>query len=457
MKHTDIKEILKDASYIGTQVTVCGWVRTSRDSKNMAFIELNDGTSLSHLQIVIDKSKLSDISAFMPGGTALKVVGTVVKGAVNNAVEVNADEITLLGECPSDYPLQKKRCSLEFLRTIPHLRVRTNTFNAVLRVRSVAAAAIHSFFQQNNYVYIHTPLLTASDCEGAGEVFKVTTIGYSDKYKSEEEYYADDFFGRKAGLSVSGQLEGEVAAMAMGKIYTFGPSFRAEKSNTQRHVAEFWHVEPEIAFAELDDVIEVAEAMIKFVLKDVLEKCHDELAFFEKFFEKGLREKLQKIVDGDFERITYTKAIELLKDADVEFQYPIEWGSDLATEHERYITEQVYNKPVFVTDYPKEIKSFYMKQNPDGKTVAATDLLVPGVGEIIGGSQREENLDKLLAAMEERGMTQDEYKDYLDLRKFGSVPHGGFGLGFDRIVMYMTGMANIRDVQLYPRTVGNIR
>lgn len=457
MKHTDIKEILKDASYIGTQVTVCGWVRTSRDSKNMAFIELNDGTSLSHLQIVIDKSKLSDISAFMPGGTALKVVGTVVKGAVNNAVEVNADEITLLGECPSDYPLQKKRCSLEFLRTIPHLRVRTNTFNAVLRVRSVAAAAIHSFFQQNNYVYIHTPLLTASDCEGAGEVFKVTTIGYSDKYKSEEEYYADDFFGRKAGLSVSGQLEGEVAAMAMGKIYTFGPSFRAEKSNTQRHVAEFWHVEPEIAFAELDDVIEVAEAMIKFVLKDVLEKCPDELAFFEKFFEKGLREKLQKIVDGDFERITYTKAIELLKDADVEFQYPIEWGSDLATEHERYITEQVYNKPVFVTDYPKEIKSFYMKQNPDGKTVAATDLLVPGVGEIIGGSQREENLDKLLAAMEERGMTQDEYRDYLDLRKFGSVPHGGFGLGFDRIVMYMTGMANIRDVQLYPRTVGNIR
>lgn len=457
MKHTDIKEILKDASYIGTQVTVCGWVRTSRDSKNMAFIELNDGTSLSHLQIVIDKSKLSDISSFMPGGTALKVIGTVVKGAVNNAVEVNADEITLLGECPSDYPLQKKRCSLEFLRTIPHLRVRTNTFNAVLRVRSVAAAAIHSFFQQNNYVYIHTPLLTASDCEGAGEVFKVTTIGYSDKYKSEEEYYADDFFGRKAGLSVSGQLEGEVAAMAMGKIYTFGPSFRAEKSNTQRHVAEFWHVEPEIAFAELDDIIEVAEAMIKFVLKDVLEKCADELAFFEKFFEKGLHEKLQKIVDGDFERITYTKAIELLKDADVEFQYPIEWGCDLATEHERYITEQVYNKPVFVTDYPKEIKSFYMKQNPDGKTVAATDLLVPGVGEIIGGSQREENLDKLLAAMAERGMTQDEYKDYLDLRKFGSVPHGGFGLGFDRIVMYMTGMANIRDVQLYPRTVGNIR
>ena len=457
MKHTDIKDILTDESFIGKQVTVCGWVRTSRDSKNMAFIELNDGTSLPHLQIVIDKSKLSEISAFMPGGTALRVEGTVVKGAVSSAVEINAEEIGVLGDCPGDYPLQKKRCSLEFLRTIPHLRVRTNTFNAVLRVRSVAAAAIHSFFQQNNYVYIHTPLLTASDCEGAGEVFKVTTIGYSDKYKSEDEYYADDFFGRKAGLSVSGQLEGEVAAMAMGKIYTFGPSFRAEKSNTQRHVAEFWHVEPEIAFAELDDVIEVAEAMIKFVLRDVIEKCPDELAFFEKFFEKGLCEKLRKIVDGDFERITYTKAIELLKESDVKFQYPVEWGCDLATEHERYITEQVFNKPVFVTDYPKEIKSFYMKQNPDEKTVAATDLLVPGVGEIIGGSQREENLGKLLSAMEERGMTQDEYKDYLDLRRFGSVPHGGFGLGFDRIVMYMTGMSNIRDVQLYPRTVGNIR
>lgn len=457
MKHTDIKAILTDADYINTDVTVCGWVRTSRDSKNMAFIELNDGTSLKHLQIVIDKSKLSDISAFMPGGTAIMVKGTVVKGAVSSAVEINAEEISLLGTCPGDYPLQKKRCSLEFLRTIPHLRVRTNTFNAVFRVRSVAAAAIHSFFQMNNFVYINTPLLTASDCEGAGEVFKVTTIGYSDKYKNEEEYYADDFFGKRAGLSVSGQLEGEVAAMAMGKIYTFGPSFRAEKSNTQRHVAEFWHVEPEIAFAELDDIIEIAEAMIKYVIKDVMDKCPSELEFFEKFFEKGLREKLEKIVGGDFERITYTKAIELLEEADVDFQYPVEWGCDLATEHERYITEQVFNKPVFVTDYPKEIKSFYMKQNPDGKTVAATDLLVPGVGEIIGGSQREENLDKLLNAMNERGMTQDEYSDYLDLRKFGSVPHGGFGLGFERILMYMTGMSNIRDVQLYPRTVGNIR
>ncbi|MDD6276553.1 MAG: asparagine--tRNA ligase [Clostridia bacterium] len=457
MKHTDVKEILLNPSLIGTDVTVCGWIRTSRDSKNMAFIELNDGTSLKHLQIVIDKSNFSDISDYMPGGTALKVIGTVVEGAVNNAVEVNAKEISVLGACPGDYPLQKKRCSLEFLRTIPHLRVRTNTFNAVLRVRSVAAAAIHRYFQSNNFVYINTPLLTASDCEGAGEVFKVTTIGYSDKYKSEEEYYADDFFGKKAGLSVSGQLEGEVAAMGLGKIYTFGPSFRAEKSNTQRHVAEFWHVEPEIAFAELDDVIEVAQSMIKYVISDVMEKCPQELDFFEKFMQKGLRNKLQNIIDNDFEVLDYTKAIELLQNADVKFQYPVEWGCDLQTEHERYITEKIFNKPVFVTNYPKEIKSFYMKQNPDGKTVAATDLLVPGVGEIIGGSQREEDLGKLLSAMEERGMSLSEYSDYIDLRKFGSVPHGGFGLGFERIIMYMTGIENIRDVQLYPRTVGNIR
>ena len=457
MKHTDIKSILTDSAYKGSRVTVCGWVRTSRDSKNMAFIELNDGTSLKHLQIVIDKAKITEISGFMPVGTALKVIGTVVEGAVNNAVEINAEEISVLGVCPNDYPLQKKRCTLEYLRTMPHLRTRTNTFNAVFRVRSTAAAAVHKFFQDRNFVYINTPLLTASDCEGAGEVFKVTTIGYSDNYKSEEEYYADDFFGKKAGLSVSGQLEGEVAAMAMGKIYTFGPSFRAEKSNTLRHVAEFWHVEPEIAFAELDDIIEIAQDMIKFIIGSVVEQCPSELDFFERFFEKGLREKLQNILDNDFAVLDYTDAIELLKKADVEFQYPVEWGCDLQTEHERYITEKIFNKPVFVTNYPKEIKSFYMKQNPDGRTVAATDLLVPGVGEIIGGSQREENLDKLLAAMDERGMNKDEYADYIDLRKFGSVPHGGYGLGFERIIMYMTGVQNIRDVILYPRTAGSIR
>lgn len=456
MKHIDIKDIQTKAEYVDTDVTVCGWVRTSRDSKNMAFLEMNDGTSLKHLQIVIDKSALDNYDFALKLGTALKVTGTVVP-ARQSSVEINAKEITLLGDCPADYPLQKKRHTLEFLRTIPHLRVRTNTFNAVLRVRSVMAASIHKYFQDRNYVYINTPLLTGSDCEGAGEVFKVTTIGYSDQYKSEEEYYSNDFFGKKAGLSVSGQLEGEVAAMAMGKIYTFGPSFRAENSNTPRHVAEFWHIEPEVAFAELDDIIEIAEDMIKYIVRDVMEKCPQELAFFNQHFEKGLIDKLQHLLDSEFEILDYTKAIEILKDAKKEFVYPVEWGCDLQTEHERYITEEVFNKPVFITNYPKDIKSFYMKQNPDGKTVAATDLLVPGVGEIIGCSEREADYDKLVEAMKARNMNMDEYADYLELRKFGSVPHSGFGLGFERIIMYVTGMSNIRDVILYPRTVGSIR
>ena len=456
MKHIDIKDIQTKAEYVDTDVTVCGWVRTSRDSKNMAFLEMNDGTSLKHLQIVIDKSALDNYDFALKLGTALKVTGTVVP-ARQDSVEINAKEITLLGDCPADYPLQKKRHTLEFLRTMPHLRVRTNTFNAVLRVRSVMAASIHKYFQDRNYVYINTPLLTGSDCEGAGEVFKVTTIGYSDQYKSEEEYYSNDFFGKKAGLSVSGQLEGEVAAMAMGKIYTFGPSFRAENSNTPRHVAEFWHIEPEVAFAELDDIIEIAEDMIKYIVRDVMEKCPQELAFFNQHFEKGLIDKLQHLLDSEFEILDYTKAIEILKDAKKEFVYPVEWGCDLQTEHERYITEEVFNKPVFITNYPKDIKSFYMKQNPDGKTVAATDLLVPGVGEIIGCSEREADYDKLVEAMKARNMNMDEYADYLELRKFGSVPHSGFGLGFERIIMYVTGMSNIRDVILYPRTVGSIR
>lgn len=456
MKHIDIKDIQTKAEYVDTDVTVCGWVRTSRDSKNMAFLEMNDGTSLKHLQIVIDKSSLDNYDFALKLGTALKVTGTVVP-ARQGSVEINAKEITLLGDCPADYPLQKKRHTLEFLRTMPHLRVRTNTFNAVLRVRSVMAASIHKYFQDRNYVYINTPLLTGSDCEGAGEVFKVTTIGYSDQYKSEEEYYSNDFFGKKAGLSVSGQLEGEVAAMAMGKIYTFGPSFRAENSNTPRHVAEFWHIEPEVAFAELDDIIEIAEDMIKYIVRDVMEKCPQELAFFNQHFEKGLIDKLQHLLDSEFEILDYTKAIEILKDAKKEFVYPVEWGCDLQTEHERYITEEVFNKPVFITNYPKDIKSFYMKQNPDGKTVAATDLLVPGVGEIIGCSEREADYDKLVEAMKARNMNMDEYADYLELRKFGSVPHSGFGLGFERIIMYVTGMSNIRDVILYPRTVGSIR
>lgn len=457
MKHTDISEIFKNSDLLETQVTVCGWVRTSRDSKSMAFIELNDGTTLKHLQIVINKADFDDISDYMKLGTALKVTGKAVKSAVAaDSVEINAESIAVLGECPPDYPLQKKRHTLEYLRTIPHLRVRTNTFNAVFRVRSVVSACIHEFFQSRGFVYVHTPLITASDCEGAGEMFKVTTIGYSNDYKSEEEYYADDFFGRRAALSVSGQLEGEVAAMALGKIYTFGPSFRAEKSNTPRHVAEFWHVEPEVAFAELPDIIEIAEALIKHIISTVLEKCPEELKFFDKHFENGLVEKLTAVASHDFAIMTYTEAIEKLKASGKEFKYPVEWGLDLMTEHERYISEEVCKKPVFLTDYPKDIKSFYMKQNPDGKTVAATDLLVLGVGEIIGCSEREADLDKLLAAMKERNMSLDDYEHYIALRRFGSVPHSGFGLGLERIIMYVTGVQNIRDVILYPRTVGSI-
>lgn len=457
MKHTDIIEIFKDENYIDKSVTVCGWVRTSRDSKNMAFLELNDGTSLKHLQIVIDKAVITDPSEYLKLGTSLKVCGTVVKSVVaKDSVEINAKEITVLGVCPSEYPLQKKRHTLEYLRTIPALRVRTNTFNAVFRVRSVISACIHEFFQSRNYCYIHTPLITASDCEGAGEMFKVTTIGYSNEYKTEDEYNENDFFGRRAALSVSGQLEGEVAAMAFGKIYTFGPSFRAEKSNTPRHVAEFWHVEPEVAFAELPDIIEIAEDLIKHIINTVLDKCSEELKFFDAHFEKGLIEKLKSVAENDFAVMTYTEAIEKLKQSGEKFQYPVEWGLDLMTEHERYISEVICKKPVFLTDYPKEIKSFYMKQNPDGKTVAATDLLVPGVGEIIGCSEREADLDKLLEAMKIRGMNLEDYNDYLSLRKFGSVPHSGFGLGLERIIMYVTGIQNIRDVILYPRTVGSI-
>ncbi len=457
MKHTDIVDIFDGKIEIGSEVTVCGWVRTFRDSKTMAFLEVNDGTAFKHLQIVIDKETIKN-NEFMRLGCSVKVTGTLVKSVVmQDSVEINATEIVMLGDCPADYPLQKKRCSMEFLRSMPHLRVRTNTFNAVFRVRSVVASCIHEFFQARHFVYINTPLITASDCEGAGEVFKVTTIGYSNEYKSEEEYYKNDFFGQKAGLSVSGQLEGEVAAMAFGKIYTFGPSFRAENSNTPRHAAEFWHIEPEVAFAELPDIIEIAEDLIKHILNTVLDKCLPELTFFDKFMEPGLIEKLRNVVSHKFGIVEYTDAIRMLKESGAKFVYPVEWGEDIQTEHEKYLTEVIFKKPVFVINYPKEIKSFYMKQNPDGKTVAATDLLVPGVGEIIGCSEREADLDKLLQAMNDRHMTTKEYEDYIALRKFGSVPHSGFGLGFERILMYITGMANIRDVILYPRTAGDIK
>jgi asparaginyl-tRNA synthetase len=454
MKHIDICEIFEGkAELVGKTVTVCGWVRTSRDSKEVAFIELNDGTALTHIQIICDKSKIQNVGELMPLCTSLKVTGEVVRAFKNpENVEINATEITVLGVCPPEYPIQKKPHSLEYLRTVPHLRVRTNTFNAMFRLRSKLSAAIHQYFQEHHYMYVHTPIITGSDCEGAGEIFSVTTLGYNEKYKNSEEYYQNDFFGRKAGLTVSGQLEGEVMATAFGKIYTFGPTFRAENSNTARHAAEFWQVEPEVAFAELPDIIEIATEMIKFITKAVLENCKDEVAFFERFYEKGLKEKLQNVVDSEFAVCDYGEAIEILKKSGKEFQYPVEWGLDLQTEHERYLTDEIYKRPVFVTNYPKHIKSFYMKQNADGKTVAATDLLVPGVGEIIGCSEREADYNKLLEAINERGMNVKDYDNYLDLRRYGTVPHSGFGLGLERMLMYVTGVGNIRDTAIYPRT-----
>ncbi len=456
MKHTDIYDILNGKVGLGQTVTVCGWVRTFRDSATVAFLEVADGTSFSRLQAVVDKNAVALDSECAKNGASVCIKGEIVKAYKGNGVELNAREVTLLGKCPPEYPIQKKRTTLEFLRGIPHLRLRTNTFTAVFRVRSVAAQAIHRYFHENRYYYMNTPIITASDCEGAGEMFRVTTQPYDAKAGSEEEYYKNDFFGRKAGLSVSGQLEGEVAATAFSKIYTFGPSFRAENSNTTRHLSEFWHIEPEVAFAELPDIMEIAEEMIKYVIRAVLEECPEEMNFFDSFVEKGLKEKLLNVVNSKFGVIDYTEAVEILKKADVKFQYRVEWGSDIQTEHEKYLTDVVFKRPVFVINYPKEIKSFYMKQNPDGKTVAATDLLVPGIGEIIGCSEREADLDKLLAAMRARKMDESAYKQYLDLRVFGSVPHSGFGLGFERFVLYVTGMENIRDGTLFPRSVNNI-
>ena len=455
MKHLDIYEALNNKEVIDHEVVVCGWVRTYRDSSQISFLELTDGTSFQKLQIVLEKSVLIDPDCTKLGASVC-VRGLLVKAFKGDGVELNAREINLLGKCPPEYPIQKKRTTLEFLRGIPHLRLRTNTFQAVFRVRSVAAQAIHRYFAEHRYYYMNTPLITASDCEGAGEMFRVTTQPWAPKEKTEEEYYKNDFFGVRAGLSVSGQLEGEVAATALGKIYTFGPSFRAENSNTTRHLAEFWHVEPEIAFAELPDVIEIAEDMLKYLINAVLDECPDELKFFDSFVEKGLIEKLEHVKNSDFGVVTYTEAIKILEKENERFQFPVKWGSDLQSEHEKYLTEVVFKRPVFVTDYPKEIKSFYMKQNPDGKTVAATDLLVPGIGEIIGGSEREADYDKLVSAMKARNMDMSAYRQYLDLRVFGTVPHGGFGLGFERFVMYVTGMENIRDVTLFPRSVKNI-
>ncbi len=459
MKRFEIANLYKNLPTEGEIITVCGWSKTTRDSKSIGFIELTDGSCFKSLQIVFESEKISNYKdiAKCGVGTSFEIKGTVVHTpSAKQAFEINANEINILGECAPEYPLQKKRHSLEFLRTMPHLRMRTNTIQAALRVRSVAAYAIHSFFQDRGFVYAHTPIITGSDCEGAGEMFRVSTFDFDTAPRCEngEVDYAQDFFARQTNLTVSGQLEAEAFSMAFGNVYTFGPTFRAENSNTPRHAAEFWMIEPEIAFADLSDDMDLAEDMVKSVVGFILERCPDEIAFFTNFFDKTLQGRLEELVNSDFVRISYTKAIEELEKNNDNFQYKAEWGADLQTEHERYLTEQVYKKPVFVTDYPKDIKSFYMRLNDDGKTVAATDMLVPGVGELIGGSQREERLDVLLSRLEEMNLPSKEYEWYLDLRRFGTVKHAGFGLGFERLVMYVTGISNIRDVIPFPRTAG---
>ena len=461
MERTLISEIFADPkSFDKVQVTVGGWIRTMRAQKTFGFIELNDGSYFKSLQVVFEDGIVENYKdiAKQNVGAALIVGGTLVYTPdAKQPIELKASVITVEGASTPDYPLQKKRHSLEYLRTIAHLRPRTNTFSAVFRVRSVAAYAIHQFFQEQGFVYIHTPIITASDCEGAGEMFRVTTLDLDNVPKNKDGTvdYSQDFFGKSANLTVSGQLNVESFAQAFGNVYTFGPTFRAENSNTQRHAAEFWMIEPEMAFADLNDYMDNAEAMIKFVIKTVLEKCPQEMEFFGKFVDKELLPRLQHVKDSDFVRVSYTEAVKLLQESGAKFDYPVTWGCDLQTEHERYLTEQLFKKPVFVTDYPKEIKAFYMRQNDDGKTVAAADCLVPGIGEIIGGSQREERLDLLEARMNELGLNPEDYWWYLDLRRYGSTHHAGYGLGFERLVMYLTGMSNIRDVLPHPRTVGN--
>ena len=461
MERTEIVSLYKNTPADGTVVTVCGWAKNIRDSKNIGFIALSDGGCFKTLQVVLESGKLANYDEVVHTGlySSLRVVGRIVlTPQAKQPFELNADSVEILGDCPADeYPLQKKKMSMEYLRTMPTLRPRTNTFNAAFRVRSAAAYAIHKFFQENGFVYSHSPLLTSSDCEGAGEMFRVTTLDLENVPKNEDGTvdYTQDFFEKPVNLTVSGQLNCENFAMAFGNVYTFGPTFRAENSNTQRHAAEFWMIEPEMAFADLNDYMDTAEAMIKYIIRTVMEKCPDEMNFFNSFVDKGLKERLEHVASSDFARVSYTEAVELLKQNNDKFDYKVEWGADLQTEHERYLTEQVYQRPVFVTDYPKEIKAFYMRQNDDGKTVAAADCLVPGIGEIIGGSQREERLDVLEARIQELGMNPEDYWWYCDLRRYGSCRHAGFGLGFERMVMYLTGISNIRDVELHPRTVGN--
>jgi len=460
MERTEIRKLYNTfKSLTGQEVVVCGWVRTIRDSKTFGFIEINDGSYFKNLQIVFDNTlnNFAEI-AKLNVGSAIVVKGNVVETPqAKQPFEIKASQIDIEGASAPEYPLQKKRHSFEFLRTIAHLRPRTNTFSAVFKVRSVLAYAIHKFFQERGFVYVHTPIITSSDCEGAGEMFQVTTLDLNNVPLTEngEVDYTQDFFGKHTGLTVSGQLAVEPYALAFGKVYTFGPTFRAENSNTTRHAAEFWMIEPEIAFADLKDDMKLAEDMIRYIISYVMENAKEEMDFFNQFIDTGLYERLNSILNSDFGCITYTEAIELLKKSGQQFQYPVEWGNDLQTEHERYLTEHVMKKPVFVIDYPKDIKAFYMRLNDDNKTVAAMDLLVPGVGEIIGGSQREERYEVLEKRMEEMGLKKEDYAWYLDTRRFGGTRHAGFGLGFERMLMYMTGMQNIRDVIPYPRTVNN--
>ena len=460
MELTNIREIFRNKDkFADKEVTIGGWVRSNRNSKNFGFIVVNDGTFFEPIQVVYGNGLENyDEVGKINVGAAIIVRGTLVLTPdAKQPFEIQATDVTVEGASTPDYPLQKKRHTFEYLRTISHLRPRTNTFEAVFRVRSLCAYAIHKFFQERDFVYVHTPLITGSDCEGAGEMFQVTTLDLNNLPMTEEGKvdFSKDFFNKPTNLTVSGQLNGETYAMAFKNIYTFGPTFRAENSNTTRHAAEFWMIEPEIAFADLEDDMMLAESMLKYVINYVLENAPEEMAFFNNFVDKGLLDRLRNVVENDFARVTYTEAIDILSKHNDKFDYKVSWGCDLQTEHERYLTEQIYKRPVFVTDYPKEIKAFYMKLNDDGKTVAAVDCLVPGIGEIIGGSQREDDYDKLLARINELGLSEDDYKFYLDLRKYGSARHAGFGLGFERCVMYLTGMDNIRDVIPFPRTVNN--
>ncbi|MCI9645713.1 MAG: asparagine--tRNA ligase [Lachnospiraceae bacterium] len=460
MELTNIKDLYRrKEEYLEQEVTVGGWVRSIRNSKNFGFIVVNDGTFFEPLQVVYHDglANFSEVEKLNVGAAILARGKLVPTPQAKQPFEIQAEEITVEGQSTPDYPLQKKRHTFEYLRTISHLRPRTNTFEAVFRVRSLIAYAIHKFFQERDFVYVHTPLITGSDCEGAGEMFQVTTLNLEDVPKDAEGSvdFSEDFFGKPTNLTVSGQLNGETYAMAFKNIYTFGPTFRAENSNTTRHAAEFWMIEPEIAFADLEDDMMLAESMLKYIIGYVLEHAPEEMQFFNQFVDKGLLERLRHVMESEFAHVTYTEAVEILEKNNDKFEYKMSWGADLQTEHERYLTEEVFKRPVFVTDYPKEIKAFYMKQNPDGKTVAAVDCLVPGIGEIIGGSQREDDYEKLCQRMDELGLNKEDYGFYLDLRKYGSARHAGFGLGFERCVMYLTGMTNIRDVVPFPRTVKN--